>query len=60
VVYDPFNGRGTTVVQASLMWRGKGFFSVYTLPPNQAMSAKRQMKVNARLKQKHEYRDVKN
>src|SRR5688572_23719057 len=35
-----------------------GFFSVYTLPPNQAVSADDQMRINARLKQEPEYRDI--
>ena len=35
-----------------------GFFSVYTLPPNQAASAENQIRINARMKQKPEYRDV--
>jgi hypothetical protein len=35
-----------------------GFFSVYTLPPNQAASPENQIKINERLKQKPEYRDV--
>ena len=35
-----------------------GFFSVYTLPPNQATTAENQIRINARLKQKPEYRDV--
>ncbi len=35
-----------------------GFFSVYTLPPNQAASPENQIKINTRLKQKPEYRDV--
>jgi hypothetical protein len=35
-----------------------GFFSVYTLPPNQAISSSRQVKINRALKQKPEYRDV--
>mgnify|MGYP003344452818 FL=1 len=35
-----------------------GFFSVYTLPPNQAASPDNQIKINTRLKQKPEYRDV--
>ena len=35
-----------------------GFFSVYTLPPNQAVSAEGQLKINERLAQKPEYRDV--
>jgi len=35
-----------------------GFFSVYTLPPNQAVFPKDQIRINARLKQKPEYRDI--
>ncbi len=35
------------------------FFSVYTLPPNQAMSAEKQKKVNKQRKQKPVYKDVK-
>lgn len=36
-----------------------GFFSVYTLPPNQAISPERQKKINQKRKQKPEYRDTK-
>ena len=36
-----------------------GFFSVYTLPPNQAVSVASQQKINARRNQVPEYRDVK-
>jgi hypothetical protein len=35
-----------------------GFFSVYTLPPNQAVSPGDQLRINARLKQEPEYRDI--
>jgi hypothetical protein len=35
-----------------------GFFSVYTLPPNQAVSVRSQTKINARLKQQPPRRDV--
>ena len=35
-----------------------GFFSVYTLPPNQAVSAEGQIKINDRLDQKPVYRNV--
>ena len=35
-----------------------GFFSVYTLPPNQAVSVKSQKKINAQRKQKPPARDV--
>jgi hypothetical protein len=36
-----------------------GFFSVYTLPPNQAVSQESQIKINEKRKQKPEYKDVK-
>lgn len=36
-----------------------GYFSVYTLPPNQAVSPDRQRKINERYKQSPEYRDTK-
>ena len=36
-----------------------GFFSVYTFPPNQAVSAGSQIKINERRGQKPEYRDTK-
>lgn len=35
-----------------------GFFSVYTLPPNQAVSPKRQALLNEKRKQRPEYRDI--
>lgn len=35
-----------------------GFFSVYTLPPNQAVSPERQVKINRRLGQTPPYRDT--
>lgn len=35
-----------------------GFFSVYTMPPNQAVSPRAQAKINARLKQAPSFRDV--
>ncbi len=35
-----------------------GFFSVYTLPPNQAISRERQLLINESRKQAPEYRDV--
>lgn len=35
-----------------------GFFSVYTLPPNQAVSVKRQKSINLKRRQKPEYRSV--
>ena len=41
-----------------LTGHSKGFFSVYTLPPNQAASRKRQERNNERLNLRPEYRDV--
>ena len=35
-----------------------GFFSVYTLPPNQAVSVKRQLKINENRNQIPEYKDI--
>ncbi|MDO5843708.1 MAG: DNA methyltransferase [Methanocorpusculum sp.] len=42
-----------------LTGHSSGFFSVYTLPPNQAVSPKRQMKINSDRNQIPAYRDVK-
>jgi len=41
-----------------LTGHSKGFFSVYTLPPNQAVSPERQIKINKKLNQKPEYRNI--
>jgi hypothetical protein len=41
-----------------LTGHSKGFFSVYTLPPNQAVSAKSQRKINERRSQTPPWRDV--
>ena len=41
-----------------LTGHSKGFFSVYTLPPNQAVSSQSQAKINARLGQTPPVRDV--
>lgn len=35
-----------------------GFFSIYTLPPNQAVTPENQIRINEKLGQKPEYRDV--
>lgn len=35
-----------------------GFFSIYTLPPNQAVSPENQIRINEKLGQRPEYRDV--
>ena len=37
-----------------------GFFSVYTLPPNQAVSPESQVKINEKRKQTPPYRDIRN
>jgi hypothetical protein len=41
-----------------LTGHSKGFFSVYTLPPNQAASPENQIKINRKLGQSPEYRDT--
>jgi hypothetical protein len=41
-----------------LTGHSKGFFSVYTLPPNQAVTPERQMRINLRLDQEPPYRNV--
>jgi hypothetical protein len=42
-----------------LTGHSSGFFSVYTFPPNQAVSATRQTKINQQRKQTPDYRDIK-
>lgn len=42
-----------------LTGHSKGFFSVYTLPPNQAVTAEKQIEINKKLNQVPEYRDTK-
>ncbi len=42
-----------------LTGHSKGFFSVYTLPPNQALTRDRQIKINRERKQKPTYRNTK-
>jgi SAM-dependent methyltransferase len=41
-----------------LTGHSKGFFSVYTLPPNQATSAQNQLRINSTRRQAPEYRDT--
>lgn len=41
-----------------LTGHSKGFFSVYTLPPNQAVSPQSQQRINRKRKQVPEYRDT--
>ena len=47
------------VALSRLTGHSAGFFSVYTLPPNQAVSAASQRKINEKRHQTPEYRDVK-
>ncbi|MGQ0645044.1 MAG: DNA methyltransferase [Elusimicrobiota bacterium] len=47
------------VATSRLTGHSPGFFSVYTLPPNQAWSPERQVLINRKLGQRPEYRDVK-
>lgn len=42
-----------------LSGHSSGYFSVYTLPPNQAVSLERQRKINLKRNQEPEYRDIK-
>ena len=46
------------VAMNRLTGHSKGFFSVYTLPPNQAVSQKSQQRINAKRRQEPEYRDT--
>lgn len=41
-----------------LTGHSKGFFSVYTLPPNQAVSQESQRRINKKLRQRPSYRDT--
>jgi DNA modification methylase len=41
-----------------LTGHSSGFFSVYTMPPNQAVSAESQLRINEKRKQKPPYRDT--
>lgn len=47
------------VATSRLTGHSTGFFSVYTLPPNQAVSKERQIIINKSREQTPEYRDVK-
>ena len=47
------------IATSRLTGHSSGFFSVYSLPPNQAVSPKDQKRINKARKQKPEYRDVK-
>ena len=55
---DPVNDWIEMVSINRLTGHSPGFFSVYTLPPNQAVSAKSQQKINAKRNQTPPRRDV--
>jgi DNA modification methylase len=47
------------VATTRLTGHSSGYFSAYTLPPNQAVSAESQRRINRKRKQQPEYRDTK-
>jgi hypothetical protein len=55
---DPVDRWIRMVATNRLTGHSKGFFSVYTLPPNQAVTAAKQKEINRRLGQQPEYRDT--
>ncbi len=55
---DPLDAWIRMVATNRLTGHSSGFFSVYTLPPNQAVSQQSQRAINRKLKQKPEYRDT--
>ena len=55
---DPVDRWIRMVAINRLTGHSPGFFSVYTLPPNQATTIERQRRTNARRNQRPEYRDV--
>lgn len=56
---DPVDSWIRMVATNRLTGHSPGFFSVYTLPPNQAVTPDRQIKINTNRNQKPEYRDTK-
>lgn len=57
--YDSVDGWLQMVATTRLSGHSPGFFSVYTLPPNQAVSRERQLLINAKRNQVPTYRDTK-
>jgi hypothetical protein len=55
---DIMDGWIRMVATNRLTGHSKNFFSVYTLPPNQAVTPERQKRINAQRKQKPTYKDV--
>ena len=58
VAWDAVDDWVALVALNRLTGHSPGFFSVYTMPPNQAVSAKSQLKINERRKQTPPRRDV--
>lgn len=56
---NPIDNWIRMVATNRLTGHSKGFFSVYTMPPNQAISAKRQIKINTTREQIPSYRNTK-
>ena len=56
--FDPIDDWIRMVAVNRLTGHSVGFFSVYTLPPNQAVSIEAQQKINIKRNQKPTYRDV--
>jgi hypothetical protein len=57
-IEDEVDGWIRMVATNRLTGHSKGFFSVYTLPPNQAVSRESQIKINEKRKQVPEYRNT--
>lgn len=57
-IEDKVDGWIRMVATNRLTGHSKGFFSVYTLPPNQAVSRQSQIKINEKKKQVPEYRNT--
>ncbi len=57
--FDKIDGWIEMVACNRLTGHSKGFFSVYTLPPNQAASVKSQLRINEKRQQNPQYRNVK-
>ena len=56
--FDDVDGWLRMVATSRLTGHSPGFFSVYTLPPNQAVSPEKQMELNKKGGQSPEYRDA--
>jgi len=56
--FDPLDDWIALVALNRLTGHSSGFFSVYTLPPNQAVSVKSQLKINEKRRQTPPARDV--